>query len=848
MKSIFKSFRRRVSIVMIFFAMAPISFFGFYAYNNLSQNRMEQYEQSFYYALANDMQSFNLWLEDRKAHMHSDANLFLLTEQAKDKGSFENRPYEVFYEGDPQYQSIYAKMKQGGSSELFLELKNFSGLHQVADERTVLRIYLHKLDLRNGKHFFIKEEIHLKEILRNLEKALGDRFVNYSIFINDQVVFENKSVANLDPYDAYFNQQGYISKRIKNKYYMGIYQGSDYLGIHAAVYRDYTEAVLDIKDYQLKFILQTILIGLFGAIFALFIARKVNNPIDLIKAAVAEILSGKYEKRIEVKNNDEFGQIYEAFNHLAEIETSNFKKMVEAGHQIGEKNTMLIEINQELEQSYDRLREVMTQLDVSRKKQEALIHNIGELIWTMNPEGIITFLNQAISDKLGYPLQKLHGEPIHRLIAEVEGGMSLEQLLDKANYMDIESQGVFFKRYQTDERVYMLLSTKRASENKGQKSIQCFARTISDDWILHHMTMRRNKEMEITGQISWVLANNILLDELLEEIVKKIEQLLSPDLCLIGLVEESEAVIGSIGGAYSKHLGRIRLAVGSELFIEELAQSSFIRGEEIYQYFRVGNESIYQAITDYVIIPLKFDDKITGFFTIGSSKKMSESDLKVLQIVSNQSAIAIDKAKLYRTLKDDYLNTIRVLATAVEAKDAYTEGHSYRVSKIARLIAEELSADETFIEDIEISGILHDIGKIGIYDKILTKRGKLSEEEYGIIQSHPEIGSKIISPINLSQTIINGVHLHHKRYDLTGYPKQVIIESLPLSAGIIGVADAVDAMTSTRSYSQAKTIDYAIEEVMRHSGTQFHPVAASALAAILEKYPNELLKIIHEQA
>lgn len=848
MKSIFKSFKRRVSIVMIFFAMAPISFFGFYAYNNLSQSRMDQYEQSYYYAFSNDMRSFNLWLEDRKAHIHSDANLYLLSSTAKEKGSFENRQYEIIGEDNSQYASIYSKMKQSGSSDLFLELKNFSGLHQVADERTVLRIYLHKMNLKSGKHFFIREEIHLKEILSNLEKSLGDRFVSYSIFVNEDVIFENKASVPLDPYDAYFNKQGYISKVIKNRYYMGIYEGSDYLGIHAAVYRDYTDAVSDIKDYQRRFIMKTVLIGLIGAACALIISRRVNNPIELIKIAVAEILAGKYEKRITVQTNDEFGQIYEAFNHLAEIETSNFKKMVEAGHMIGEKNTMLIEINQELEQSYERLREVMTQLDLSRKKQEALINNIGELIWTMNTEGVMTFLNQAVGDKLGYPVHKLHGEPIHRLIAEVEGGMTVDQLLEKANYMDIESQGIFFKRYQTEERVYMLLSTKRAIESKDQKSIQCFARTISDDWILHHMTMRRNKEMEITGQISWVLANNILLDELLEEIVKKIEQLLSPDLCLIGLVEEGEAVISSIGGAYSKHLGRIRLAVGSELFIEELAQGSVIRGEEIYQYFRMGNESIYQAIADYVIIPLKFDDKVTGFFAIGSSKKMGESDLKVLQIVSNQSAIAIDKAKLYRTLKEDYLNTIRVLATAVEAKDAYTEGHSYRVSKIARLIAEELSADETFIEDIEISGILHDIGKIGIYDKILTKRGKLSDEEYRIIQSHPEIGSKIISPIDLSQTITDGVHLHHKRFDLKGYPETVEIDELPLSAGIIGVADAVDAMTSTRSYSQAKTIDYAIEEVMRHSGTQFHPVAASALAAIFEKSPNELLKIIHEQA
>ena len=195
-----------------------------------------------------------------------------------------------------------------------------------------------------------------------------------------------------------------------------------------------------------------------------------------------------------------------------------------------------------------------------------------------------------------------------------------------------------------------------------------------------------------------------------------------------------------------------------------------------------------------------------GFFAIASSKKLSDADLKVLQIISNQSATAIDKAQLYKTLKEDYLNTIRVLATAVEAKDAYTEGHSSRVSKMARLIAEQLSDDDNFVEEIEISGILHDIGKIGIYDKILTKRGRLSDEEYDTIMQHPSIGYKIIQPINLSQTIIDGILLHHKRYDLSGYPEKMSMEELPLSAGIIGVADAIDAMTSTRSYSMARSL------------------------------------------
>jgi HD-GYP domain-containing protein (c-di-GMP phosphodiesterase class II) len=225
---------------------------------------------------------------------------------------------------------------------------------------------------------------------------------------------------------------------------------------------------------------------------------------------------------------------------------------------------------------------------------------------------------------------------------------------------------------------------------------------------------------------------------------------------------------------------------------------------------------------------------------------MSDSDLKVLQIIANQSAIAIDKAQLYKTLKEEYLNTIRVLATAVEVKDAYTEGHSFRVSKMAKLIARKLSNSEKYIEEIEISGILHDIGKIGIFDKILTKKGKLTDQEFSAIQQHPEIGYKIINPINLSQPIIDGILLHHKRFDLKGYPKDIQIVELPLAAGIIGVADAVDAMTSTRSYSGAKDIALAMLEVEKHSGTQFHPSAASAILAIFRETPEKLLQIINE--
>lgn len=846
MKTKLTSFRKRIAIVMIFFAMAPVLFFGIYAYNNLSAQRQDNYEQGFYLAFSNDMEKLSLWLEGRRLSIISDGRLHYLSKTTESRGVREGRNYEIIEEGSSEFDKIETELNRTNKSEVFTQYVRFNPDKNIPDARAVFVIYMKDIDLVSGKTYYIKEEIFLKELINTIERSLNDQFVNYSIFLDHQVIYSNDTGEKLDPFDPYYNKGSYSSKIKDGKYYMGIYSGNEPLGIHVATFRDYTAAVDQIKTYQVNFFLKVLLVGLLGALVSLNLARKMNNPLVQVKRAVEDILSGQYDRRIKTQEQDEFGQIYESFNHLAEIETSNYKKIVESGFIIGEKNKQLIELNQELELSYEQLREAMTNLDLSKSKQEALIHNIGELIWTMDEEGLITFVNQAVTDKIGYSIMELQGELIHNFISEFESGEEVSALIEQMAYRDFDNMGVYFRRKDSDEKVYMLLNTKRVYDDPLSKSIQCFARTISDDWIIHHMTLRRNKEMEITGQISWVLANNIMLEELLEEIIKKIEQLLHPDLCLIGLMEDGVASIERTGGSYSGQFGSVQLALDSSELIKALNKEPFLRGEEIFQHFRVSNESVYQAIVDYVVLPLVFGQKMIGFFAIASSKKLSDADLKVLQIISNQSATAIDKAQLYKTLKEDYLNTIRVLATAVEAKDAYTEGHSSRVSKMARLIAEQLSDDDNFVEEIEISGILHDIGKIGIYDKILTKRGRLSDEEYDTIMQHPSIGYKIIQPINLSQTIIDGILLHHKRYDLSGYPEKMSMEELPLSAGIIGVADAIDAMTSTRSYSMARSLEYAIEEVRKHSGTQFHPMAANAVIAVFETNSEALMTIINE--
>jgi putative nucleotidyltransferase with HDIG domain len=211
----------------------------------------------------------------------------------------------------------------------------------------------------------------------------------------------------------------------------------------------------------------------------------------------------------------------------------------------------------------------------------------------------------------------------------------------------------------------------------------------------------------------------------------------------------------------------------------------------------------------------------------------------------NQASMVIQRALIYDELRKQYLGTIQALVNVIEAKDKYTEGHSRRVSRFAVEMAKEMGYSNEEIENIEIAGLLHDVGKIGIDQEILIKQGMLTEEEFLAMKEHPTKGIQILDSIGLEEPIKEGILYHHLRYDLKGYPKAAIDE-LPKYAGIIGIADAFDAITSARSYSKAKTIEEALNELVRHEGTQFHPEMVSVMKRIIEEAPNRIQVIIDD--
>jgi hypothetical protein len=179
--------------------------------------------------------------------------------------------------------------------------------------------------------------------------------------------------------------------------------------------------------------------------------------------------------------------------------------------------------------------------------------------------------------------------------------------------------------------------------------------------------------------------------------------------------------------------------------------------------------------------------------------------------------------KLYMDLRDAYFDSIAALASALDASDPYTRGHSDRVTHYAKKVARAMGLSEREIESIEFAGRLHDIGKIGIDRSILRKRSRLNEREYREMQKHPNMGAEIAGKLKFLKKAEGYVSHHHERYDGMGYPDGIQGEEIPIGARILGVVDAFDAMTSDRPYRPALSVEIAVKELQKGSSKQFDP-------------------------
>lgn len=220
-----------------------------------------------------------------------------------------------------------------------------------------------------------------------------------------------------------------------------------------------------------------------------------------------------------------------------------------------------------------------------------------------------------------------------------------------------------------------------------------------------------------------------------------------------------------------------------------------------------------------------------------------ESGIKSIAQMNQIKKINDELKNTYDLLEKSYLESIETLRYTVEAKDTYTRGHSDRVSEYAVLIGKKVGLPEDELKTLQIGGLFHDIGKIGVPDTILQKEAKLTDDEYSEIKNHPSIGAHILSTATIFKEIIPIVKHHHERYDGHGYPSQLKGEDIPYLARITAIADTFDAMTSKRSYRDALPMETVISEFERCKGTQFDSKLADTFLDILKNNFDDIKEI-----
>ncbi|MEE3468029.1 MAG: HD domain-containing phosphohydrolase [Eubacterium sp.] len=181
------------------------------------------------------------------------------------------------------------------------------------------------------------------------------------------------------------------------------------------------------------------------------------------------------------------------------------------------------------------------------------------------------------------------------------------------------------------------------------------------------------------------------------------------------------------------------------------------------------------------------------------------------------------------------IHVVASLASAIDAKDAYTNGHSTRVAEYAMEIAKRYGYNEEKQDAVYMMGLLHDVGKIGVPDSVINKPGRLTDEEFAIIKTHPEVGSRILENIAEMPSLSTGARWHHERYGGGGYPDGIAGDEIPEEARIIAVADAYDAMTSNRSYRVALSQETVHDEIEKGKGTQFDPAFADIMLQMMDE-------------
>ncbi len=328
---------------------------------------------------------------------------------------------------------------------------------------------------------------------------------------------------------------------------------------------------------------------------------------------------------------------------------------------------------------------------------------------------------------------------------------------------------------------------------------------------------------------------------------------------LVALAEVSRVISATLDP--QEVLERVRSAVGAFFFEAPTEAEVFLRDGRGYVPFtaRLGEAEAVPRTPDRLVarmmrtrapvqngdsrrgrrlvVPLVVNRFVEGYLDVRCRRRtrLTDEEVQAVEILVGHAAVALENAQNYGKLESMYLETVRALAAAIEAKDHYTAEHGDMLASMAVAVGRRLGLSEEELRDLRYAAVLHDIGKIGIPGHILNKPDRLTDEEFAVMAEHTVIGERIISHIDYLAPIAGIIRSAHERWDGRGYPDQLTAHEIPTASRILLVCDAYHAMTSDRPYRTAMPEHRALEELRRNAGAQFDP---EVVEAFLEAWPD----------
>lgn len=359
----------------------------------------------------------------------------------------------------------------------------------------------------------------------------------------------------------------------------------------------------------------------------------------------------------------------------------------------------------------------------------------------------------------------------------------------------------------------------------------------------------RDAASRVLLHVSRIMSSSPEYDTVNENILREARRALNADHASLFLLDEDSGYLMLVRaeGFTSDQIDNLKLLGSWEVINEQLLEkkkpilANDIRKNPMFRNKALPFSSERLPIHSFIAVPLLKDNHTVGALIVSNKKRHSgvftKQDENFLDTLSNYVAIALINAKLYIKLKELFMSTVKSLVKAVDAKDQYTSGHSERVMKYAYTIGREMGLEHEKLENLRLSSLLHDIGKLGIKESVLSKPGSLSARERRQMNHHPSIGVKIVDSIADSHKIIRGIMEHHEHYDGRGYPNGLKGKEISLDGRIIAVADIFDALTTSRPYKRKYSPEEAFNMVRKGSGTQFDPQVVRAFVKSYEKHP-----------